>query len=340
MSTTVTITSTENDSVSESIVPPEHVSVLEQLRDFRQKIPRELLAKYERPTTTLAVCQIFGDWLAAIIGWQTYVWRPNAWTFTFALLLMAWSQRGISNLAHDCNHYNLFKRRILNDVVGDLFLAPAHMSTVRLQRKAHTAHHHYLGTKDDPDHGLHNETSLKHYRNGRFDHKTIPSLFLYDLLDPVLFYYNAVGSFFEAPGLLIGWWTAVALLAGFFEPQPSFSPVPFGWRFLALWHGARCTITYAIYVLREIIDHSGLPSTTILEFTRTSPCCRLLQKFLQPHDDNYHLLHHLLPRVPMGHLHELHEWLVANVKEYETANRYTSYFTGDDALFLQTIHCY
>lgn len=130
MSTTVTITSTENDSVSESIVPPEHVSVLEQLRDFRQKIPRELLAKYERPTTTLAVwyvhvciciprplthsicSQIFGDWLAAIIGWQTYVWRPNAWTFTFALLLMAWSQRGISNLAHDCNHYNLFKRRV------------------------------------------------------------------------------------------------------------------------------------------------------------------------------------------------------------------------------------
>lgn len=48
--------------------------------------------------------------------------------------------------------------------MAEVFLAPPLMSTAHLQRQAHSAHHHYLGTKDDPDHGLHNDTSLKHCR--------------------------------------------------------------------------------------------------------------------------------------------------------------------------------
>ncbi|KAI0058751.1 hypothetical protein BV25DRAFT_1196009 [Artomyces pyxidatus] len=318
---------------------PESHSVLEELRDFRSKIPRDLLAKYEKPTTGRAVLQIARDWMLALLGHQLYIWRPNVWTIVAAMLLMAWSQRGISNLAHDSLHRNLFIRKSLNDWVADLFLAPPLMNTATLQRMSHTAHHHYLGTKDDPDHGVDSDTSLKHYRTGRFDHKTIASLFIYDLCDPVLFTQNAIGSLPDAPLQLAAWWTAATVIAGFLEPHPyKMLSIPFGWRFTMLFHLARCTVSYAVYVLREIIDHSGLPSSSVIEFTRTSPCCNAIQKILQPHDDNYHLLHHLLPRVPMGHLHELHEWLVANVEEYERANRHTTYFSGENALFAQELH--
>ncbi len=110
-----------------------------------------------------------------------------------------------------------------------------------------------------------------------------------------------------------------------------------------------------MYVLREIIDHSGLPSNSVLAFTRTSPCCNAIQKFIQPHDDNYHLLHHLLPKVPMGNLHELHLWLIDHVEEYANANSkstlnhlcatglnmgegFTKYFGGEDGLLSQAIH--
>ena len=214
-----------------------------------------------------------------------------------------------------------------NDLIADTLLAPPLMSTARLQRQDHTAHHHYLGTKDDPDHGLHNDTSLKHYREGRFDHTDFLSLFLYDLLDPHLFVQSALGSLRAAPLQLLSWWLVAALVSGMLEPpvplasSPPLSAVPFGWRFLALFHLARCTFSYAVYVLRETIDHSGLPAASVLAFTRTSPCCNALQRFLQPHDDNYHLLHHLLPRVPMSRLHAVHLWLVQNVPEYEQANR-------------------
>ena len=161
-----------------------------------------------------------------------------------------------------------------------------------------------------------------------------------------MFLQNAVGSLFSAPLLICGWWLVAALATGPLEPRPSalidmfplshvpdflsLSPlpqallvslIPLGWNFLLLFHTARCTLSYAVYILREIIDHAGLPATSVLAFTRTSPCCTLLQRFLQPHDDNYHLLHHLLPRVPMNRLHACHVWLCANVPEYEHANR-------------------
>lgn len=116
----------------------------------------------------------------------------------------------------------------------------------------------------------------------------------------------SIGSISSAPIHLSLYWTFLTFV--------------FGRNFTMLFHLTRCTLSYACYVLREIIDHSGLPSTTVLEFTRTSPCCNAFQEFLQPHDDNYHLLHHLLPKIPMSRLHESHVWLVSNVPEYERAN--------------------
>ncbi|KIJ65768.1 hypothetical protein HYDPIDRAFT_109775 [Hydnomerulius pinastri MD-312] len=315
------------------------LSVLEQLKDFRSKIPKGMLTEWERPTGPRSVIKIIQDWTIILAGHQIYTRQPSVATFLAAALLMAWGQRGLSNLAHDSIHRNLTAGKKINDSLADAFLASPLMSTAYLQRQAHTAHHHYLGTKDDPDHGEHNDTSLKHYRNGRFDHTSMFSLFLYDAFDHVTFFQNVFGSLPEAPFHLISWWTIATILMGFLEPNaPSVSLVPFGWRFFMLFHVTRCTLTYCCYIFREIIDHSGLPSTSVLEFTRTSPCCNLFQRFLQPHDDNYHLLHHLLPRVPMSKLHECHLWLVDNVPVYEQANRHTSYFSGENPLFAQSLH--
>lgn len=160
-------------------------------------------------------------------------------------------------------------------------------------------------------------------QNGRFDHTSIFSLFLYDVFDHKAFFQHIIGGLAEAPLHITLWWMILAVLAGIVEPRRLllFGSVPIGWQFLMLFHTARCTLTYCVYVLREVIDHSGLPPTSILSFTRTSPGCNAFQKFIQPHDDNYHLLHHLLPRVPMSKLHTSHKWLVEHVDVYATANR-------------------
>ncbi|KAF9236608.1 fatty acid desaturase-domain-containing protein [Melanogaster broomeanus] len=314
-------------------------SVFQQLKDFRSNIPKDRLTEWERPTGPRSIIKIIPDWTIILAGHQMYIWEPSVATFLAAMVLMAWGQRGLSNLAHDAIHGNFTRSKKLNDSLADAFLAPPLMSTAYLQRQVHTTHHHYLGTENDPNHGLHNDTSLKHYRNGRFDHTSMFSLFFYDAFDHVVFFRNVIGFLPEAPFQLISWWTIMTVLMGFLEPNaPSVFTVPIGWRFFMLFHATRCTLTYCCYIFREIIDHSGLPSTSVLEFTRTSPCCNLFQKFLHPHDDNYHLLHHLLPRVPTSKLHESHLWLVDNVPVYEQANRYTSYFSGERPLFAESLH--
>ena len=137
-----------------------------------------------------------------------------------------------------------------------------------------------------------------------------------------MFFQNAIGSLPVAPLQLSMWWAVVAAMTGFMEPQTGTGfGIHFGWTFLFLFHITRCTLSYIVYIFRETIDHSGLPSTSILAFTRTSPCCNWFQKFIQPHDDNYHLLHHLLPKIPMSNLHQAHEWLVEQVPVYADANR-------------------
>ncbi|KAF2727545.1 hypothetical protein EJ04DRAFT_136518 [Polyplosphaeria fusca] len=314
-------------------------SVFEQLHNFRSLIPKEILREWERPTGLRSAIPIAQDWLIITAAHQLYSRYPGWGTFAVSVILMAWGQRGLSNLAHDSIHRNLAASKNTNDLLANVFLAPPLMSTSRLQRLDHTAHHHYLGTKDDPDHGIHNETSLRHYRNGRFDHTSIGSLFLYDFPDPKVFLNYALGSLTSAPLLITGWWLAATLLFSFLDPNPSshafqgISPT-----FPILFHTARLTLSYACFIFREIIDHSGLPSSSILEFTRTSPCCNVFQRFLQPHDDNYHLLHHLMPKVPMSKLHETHLWLVDNVPVYEKANRHTTYFSGENPLFTQSLH--
>lgn len=88
-----------------------------------------------------------------------------------------------------------------------------------------------------------------------------------------------------------------------------------------LYHLTRSTLTYIFYIFRESIDHSGLQPTGILQFSRNAPCCNLFQYFLHPHEDCYHLLHHLSPRIHVTRLHQAHVWLTENNEAYEKTNR-------------------
>ncbi|KAL8719513.1 MAG: hypothetical protein Q9225_003480 [Loekoesia sp. 1 TL-2023] len=333
----------------------EDISIFHQLKCFRSQVPKHLLLKWETPSgmptfrylSSYTGCSmhhadslpsnIVRDWGIILASTQLYIYYPSTVSFVAAIFFISWGQRGLSNLAHDSVHRNLVAKKKWNDIIADTFLTPAFLTTAKLQREAHTAHHHYLGTAADPDHGLNNETSLKHYREGKVvTNQSIFSVFLYDLFDFQLWYQGAIGSFTSAPFFLTIWWTIVAILTGFLEPSRT-TPISIGTTFLFLFHFTRLTLSHIIYVLRETIDHSGLSPSSILDFTRSSPCCNIFQKFLQPHDDNYHLLHHLLPRIPMTRLHEAHLWLVENLEVYRDAN--TSKYSSENERGFYILAC-
>ncbi len=115
-------------------------------------------------------------------------------------------------------------------------------------------------------------------------------------------------------GLLLG---ALALGAG-----PAGALV-----FAVLWVISRATVFHAITVFREISDHVGLEPGSVLGFTRNSPHQPVLSFFLHPHENNYHLTHHLAPTVPFYRLRQAHE-IFMQVPEYAAAHQCDSYFSG------------
>ena len=59
------------------------------------------------------------------------------------------------------------------------------------------------------------------------------------------------------------------------------------------------------------MDHAGLPEGGVAAKTRTAP-----RGWVYAHDDHLHVLHHLLPRVPMARLAEVDRWFSGNVEGY------------------------
>lgn len=60
----------------------------------------------------------------------------------------------------------------------------------------------------------------------------------------------------------------------------------------------------AVRLFAEFLDHAGLEPGTVIGFTRNLLQHGLADHFFHPHDDHYHLVHHLLPNVPLSR--ELH----------------------------------
>ena len=123
-------------SISSSLSPQssltEPISVFQQLRDFRSKIPKDLLTQWEKPTGVRCLLwELFSnkvwsteikflvlsryiaqDWAIILLGHQLYIQQPCPTTFLLAIVLMAWGQRALSNLAHDSIHRNLVSNQV------------------------------------------------------------------------------------------------------------------------------------------------------------------------------------------------------------------------------------
>ncbi|KAF7326457.1 hypothetical protein MVEN_02616300 [Mycena venus] len=219
MSTTLTLLeSFKTTSLPKDVLSPaDRQTVFAQIRHFRQKLPREILEKHEKPLSWLSMRQLIMDWGVAFCIMATPLAHFQCLHFCACALF----------------HFNLFSSKRWNYFVGDFLMCPSLMATMRSQREAHVAHHNYLGSEQDPDHGLGNKTSLKHYRNKNFTHKSIWALFLYDVLDAKLFLQHAAGSLNDHALHIVVWWAAFALLLGPLERPIIGIPLPIAWRFFA-----------------------------------------------------------------------------------------------------------
>jgi fatty acid desaturase len=98
--------------------------------------------------------------------------------------------------------------------------------------------------------------------------------------------------------------------------------------FLALWLAARATVFFLITLFREMCDHFGRTSGGVFQFSRDITARGIFRYIVHPHNNGYHLTHHLLPTVPYYRLPTTHEALLKLALFQQQACICTSYLFG------------
>ena len=254
------------------------------------------------------------------------------------LVLLCRSLVALGKHMHDASHRNmshnsarqpwvkalarrlrLSHHHVVNDVLMHGLLAPLLWYDAALYSKEHQSHHAWLGT---PGKDLELPTIAAQAK------KT-----LWQAMQPFIFSW--------------GWWRSAAI--GHLTVMPLrrllFTVSWWACLLLALW--ALAGHLFVVYVLAtvlltrigpyhvvrvflELCDHYNMPKAGVLEYTRNMPN-NWLGWFLYPDHDNYHIAHHLYPKVPQPRLKKVH-LLLMQVPEYRQAAHFKTYFTGPQAV--------
>ncbi|MBM7116957.1 fatty acid desaturase family protein [Archangium primigenium] len=274
------------------------------------------LLELQRPRPVISLAYIATAWLGLGLSWGLVEGAGLA-LLPVALLLTASAQRLLNNSLHDAAHGNILRG---GETLFQVLLAAPMFEDFQRYRALHLRHHARLHTpEEDPDH-----LSLP-VRPG--DGETGPSaarVYLRALGSARLWKSHCLGELpalgWRGRGRVLLWWAGVlGVLAGVAGPGAAL-------RFAGLWLLARATTYHALKVFTELADHSGLEVGTVLSYTRNAPR-NALGLLLHPFGDNYHLTHHLAPRVPMPNLHATHQ-LMWHVPEYRAGHHCDGYFLG------------
>lgn len=267
----------------------------------------------QRPIHACAL--LVGNW-AVIAASCWAVGHVSIVAAPLAILVIGWRQRALGNLLHDAAHGALLPGARRNRWLAAALCGLPMLEDFEQYRSCHLRHHAHLGDPArDPDcmppPPPHVRTPLAFY--------------LYYLTSPAMFRTSVLGNFIATPPrgrlLALAWWAGclglVAAIAG--------GAAALG--FAALFVAARATVYHAIRVFAEVSDHvAPSPDDALFVGTRTMPSGGAAA-LLNPHHDNYHLAHHLFPRVPTFALDRLDALLWA-VADYRAAPRFSSYFRG------------
>ena len=299
-----------------------------EIRSFSQEIRAEGL---KREIDALREISFARSCLAFIFNWLVIagaIWLVvdvSYWWIALAAIFIGSRQRAMSNLVHDGSHGNLYKNSKLNDLITDLAAALPMGETVRNYRKSHSKHHKYLGVmSDDPD--------LESHRRYGFDD------FATKQISPIKTYFGMVfnwsswrdsvaGSFPDLPKdeklKTLAWWALTMTLLLTFGGLRLTAITPLVWIF------SRATGYHVVRIFAEFTDHSGLKPGSVFGFTRNIPGAAWpMRPLIHPHSDNFHLIHHLMPKIPHYRLASAHRVLLRNRRYLAKGHHCDGYVRG------------
>lgn len=261
------------------------------------------LSEYITSEELKSLCQL-SDWLGwyrvlynyALIymGFLLFSWFPNPLTFVISSCIIAGRILGFGILNHDASHGTLFKTSNLNRLVGKWLLGSLVLVDFDAFKKGHAEHHRLAGSGKDPD--------LVFVQNYPATVASMKRKFLRDFsgINGVkeLIYQTKVSTFNKRiPNLFVHLTLLFSLIF-----------IGYGWSYLVFWF-AFIFIYPAFTRLRIMGEHGAVQDNNNLDpriNTRTTQANILERLFIAPNEVNFHLEHHLHPKIPAHKLKAAH----------------------------------
>lgn len=238
------------------------------------------------------------DWLSALAILFNYVLIAGCaylsyfhlhWAFYFPLIFIIATRQNalVDALGHDATHFNLFSSKKVNRSLDFLLFIPF-LYSFEMYRKEHSIHHARLMQEDDP--------AFQNYQHwGVLDEK--PNWLWIWWIRPFLLY--------DLPSILSDTWKGMRddgefrwKMLAFWGPLIGLSVWLGFWDiFLLYWVVPLLWLVPVIEFWTEVADHIALKGSGDTRDSRGL----FLGRFLRGHNDGYHTLHHLYPRIPWFH---------------------------------------
>lgn len=262
----------------------------------------------------LTICAVAGmdHWL---FDASSFFWLPVG---VISLIIIARAQRGLECLVHEGSHYNWSRVGAVNDALVNLLAALPVFSLVQRYRESHKIHHSNFGSALDVDRQRYEQLGIDDL--DRSSAKSFLQGMATRLPRYILSWWRAIG--FNVKGLFYSLtWHAVVFILPL--------AIAFGFKTsLALWlRYWLLPIMIVLPVIRfigEAGEHIYRNTDNVLDAT-VSNYGLLHGLLIHPHNDGYHLLHHLTPTVPHFNLKKAHAFLsTADALNYGMRHRHRS----------------
>jgi fatty acid desaturase len=273
-----------------------------------------ILAEYVGLIASVGGCGwLYYSWLAGQLSTGAFIPLAIAGVFVIAAF-----QHRLSGLGHEASHYALFKNRLANELVSDLFCMFPLMAMTQRFRITHLGHHQFLNDPSrDPD------VPRLHFDGHRFPFPMSKVTFWYryvlmSLWPPMLLKYlfgqakNAnVTAGFREPRCVYRFRVGRCMRGAFWLPILTLVHLTGSWpMFLLFWVAPLLTFYPFFMQLREIAHHSNAPDDGEFTHSRNFHCNPILNWCVFPYGQDYHLTHHVFGLIPHFNLVRAHQILL------------------------------